>query len=278
MSRASLIVLDLETHPTRDPYTLAVLENEARMARPAHNTKVAIKAEWDTQEAEDARAADAVAKSALDTALAELLCVVLAAPGVVDHPAALKAFSAMAPACDETVCLSELSHWLQEHTDHGTVWAGHNIRSFDLQVLLNRWRRHGIRPPDYFPVFRAGRWDGNVYDTMTEFPCKTGFISLSSACRILGLPNAKPLEWNGKPMHGGLVKQVYDAGDYTFLVDYCACDVQAELALYNAMTFEGTWGVKRQKEPKHPVPWYLEADPFADLAAAFPDPDEGERR
>ncbi len=241
---AEVIVIDIETHPTTDAYQLAIIEREAREARPASNARVAVKAEWDSEGAAETRVAEAIAKTSCDTSLAEVLCAAFVAPGAVSTPGCLQTFSAMGPHSDEPTCLSRLAGSLHELSGPLTVWAGHNIRGFDLQILLNRWRRWGITPPASFPLFRAGRWDGNVYDTMSEFPCKTGFISLSNASRLLGLTAAKSLEWRGEPMTGARVKEAYDAGEYTMLLDYCACDVQAELALYNAMTFGGAWGVK----------------------------------
>jgi len=240
MSKARVIHFDIETYRTTDGALLDRIVQEAVVKRPAQNTLKEIKTLWDTTEAQDARAAEALSKTALDVTLAEVLVVC----AMSDDEYILQATVGGNEGCstaDEHDLLSHAAAKLDLHADADTIWCGHNIEGFDLPILINRWRRYRITPPEHFPTY-SGRWRGRVYDTMQRVPTKNGFISLNEACARYDISMAKDTMWNGAPMTGARVAEAYEAGEHKLLLDYCAADVAMVCELYSVMTCGGTRG------------------------------------
>lgn len=223
------IVLDIETYHTRVPQVAARIARDAIAKRPAQNTAVALKNAWDTQDQIQRRADEALAKTAVDVLLAEPLVVCLD-DGVEEF-----VYGIMEPA-GEHVALSNLAHRLEAST-RDTIWIGHNVE-FDLSILTNRWRRHRITPPQWFPTYSNGRFRGRIHDTMRATPCESGlgYIKMSAVCEAYGLPEAKATMWEGEPMTGARVGAAYDAGAYDIIVEYCLADVRVTKALYEIQT------------------------------------------
>jgi hypothetical protein len=233
--KAKLIVLDIETFRTLDAELAERVQDDARNKRPAQNTLKDLKTLWDTEAAREERAAEALARTALDPALA----TVIVASAQADDLA--ETWSMQWPVgTGFRDLLADFAEWLGNVSGPRTIWAGHNIEGFDLPVLLSCWQRHRIMPPAHFPVF-SGRWRGWVYDTMVRFPSKTPYVSLVDACAAFGIA-AKSVEWKGEPMTGARVADAYREGEHDLLAEYCRADVVAERALYEAMTFGGRWG------------------------------------
>jgi predicted PolB exonuclease-like 3'-5' exonuclease len=228
------MVLDIETVSTRNRELRLRVMNDAIEKRPAQNTLKELKVQWDTDEAKEARALEALDKTAVDPLLAEPIVCCFRADGA---GCALELYKLEKA---ELVALREV---LNDMTGAETIWIGHNVKGFDLPVLLNTWRRHGIAPPDHFPRFRGNRWCGRIYDTMENAPTKTPFESLDGLCQAYGLGSAKCFKTpHGVPMNGGMVGEMYDGGCYAEITAYCETDVEMEEKLYMAMTFEDTWG------------------------------------
>ena len=283
MSRASVIDFDIETYRTRNERVIEALRVECAEKRPAGNKSKEEKALWDTEASREARFGEALGDTAKDVLLAEVLCCAFAvewaggaagATGVdvvdgvdeVDGHAKTADGDIRPPvrggAAHEVMVIWEWSRsedigevlgergglsclarvW-DELAGADTVWAGHNVIGYDLAVLLNRWRRYGIRPPEHFPKYVNGRWIGRVYDTMYRTPCKNGmgFVSQDRVMDALGIPNVG-YAWGGAPMTGARVGAAYEAGEYGVIEEYCATDVRAQRALRRVMTCGGTWG------------------------------------
>lgn len=233
--KARFLTFDIETRPTRDEQIRRRIEDEAEAKQPANNVKKEIKAEWDTQEAIAARRDEAWRKTAVDPLLAELLVVSFRADGEV---------YTLPCDMDEKAALGQLSAAWGELTTAETVWIGHNILGFDLPILLNRWRRHAILPPEHFPGYRNGRWHGRIFDTMKNLPCSNGLglVSLDAACEAFAIQQMV-VEWDGEKMHGGRVWDCYCADGIETVCTYCEADVQAEEALFHRLTMGGEYGL-----------------------------------
>lgn len=231
---ARLVVFDIETYRTRDLRAIERIKREALDKRPPGNAKREDKLAWDSQAARIERAMEAIDKTAVNVLLAEVLCVGWRADG-----------DEQSRWCgvDECRGLEMLRDTWEHQTGSQTIWCGHNILGFDLPVLLNRWRRFGITPPTHFPQYN-GRWIGRTYDTMTRTPCNNGLgmVSLDAVCAAYGVEGAKEMEWGGEPMCGARVGQVYEAGDFQAILDYCLLDVRVQETLYMVMTGNDTWG------------------------------------
>lgn len=238
--KARLLVFDCETVYCRQESIVQRLRQEAIDKRPAKNAAKDDKLEWDTEEARDERAREAIRKTSMDVLLAEVLCTCFRADGAAY---AVQMMEGDAPDL-EYAGLLLLAEAFGELAGPDTVWIGHNVLSFDLPLLLNRWRHHDIRPPEHFPCFVNGRWQGRVYDTMRRTPSDNalGMVSFAKVCEAYGIPGAKTVMWRGEPMDGGRVSDAWEAGEYDIIEEYCACDVEVNERLYLRMTCDDTWG------------------------------------
>lgn len=233
--KARLIVLDIETYRTRNEAVIERIRQEQyERACPVNKPKEE-KFAWNTTAGREARVAEALDKTACDPLLAEVLCCVYQADG-----------KAQGSSCfyDEADGLLDAANALDALAGPETVWCGHNLAGFDLPVLLNRWRRYELCPPEHFPVFHGGRWRGRVWDTMLRTPCKNGLglVSLDDVCLAYGMGAAKSVAWRGTPMDGSRVGEAYEAGEYDLILEYCMADVAVQEALYYRQTANDTWG------------------------------------
>lgn len=244
MSHARLLAFDAETYATFDALARERVAREAALRRPSVNTPRALKLTWDESASRSERAQEAVAKTAVDVLLAEPLCVCFAVhDGRRAMPVDVSAVSMMDagdPLAAQRAGLQELAAYWEEVTSAETIWAGHNIVGFDLPLLLNAWTRNGVAPPTHFPEYLGGRWRGRVFDTMLRVPSKTPFLSLDNACAGLKVPMPAELDWRGECVSGALVGEMYEAGDYEAILEYCAADIPPVVHLYAALTGDDT--------------------------------------
>jgi hypothetical protein len=243
--KSRLIVLDIETYRTRVPEIVLRIEREAIEKQPAQNVAKAVKDSWDTEASRDRRAKEALSKTALNVLLAEPLCVCWRADGAASDVSTMTQDDGV-----EEKALRLLVETWNEQAGPDTIWVGHNIHNFDLSVLLNRWRRFGIRPPEHFPQFSNGRWYGRTWDTMRRTPCDSGLglVSLKTVCEAYGIEGAKSTFWRGEPIDGARVSDVYEAGEYDLILDYCRQDVVIEEALYLVQTDCDTYSTYDTRE------------------------------
>jgi len=240
MSKAETIVIDLETYRTNNGAAIERITAEVLAKRPANNVKKGLKLEWDTEEAREARVQDALDKTALDP----LLCQVLCAGVKVDDSETRGVWEGGAAS-------AELIELLDEAAGPDTVWVGHNVRGFDLPVLLSWWLREQCVPPEHFPRFCGRHWRGRIYDTMLQTPSANplGFIGLEAACEAYRIETPKRIEWDGSPLDGSRVGAAYEAGAHDRILEYCTADVEATYELYQALTSHGfysPWGVQSE--------------------------------
>lgn len=230
------IYFDTETYRTRNEAAIKRVCDAAIAKQPAQNTAKELKLEWNTEEGRDARAKAALDKTAVNVLLAEVL--------VVCYSHSEEGFCANGMRQTEREALEGLAKDWAALSCCDTIWIGHNIQNFDLPLLLNRFRRHGITPPPDFPKFSNGRWIGRVFDTMTRTPCENGLglVSLDSAMEAYGIPVGEGVQWQGEAMNGARVGAAFEAGEYDVIQEYCMEDVIGVIALYERMTFCGTWG------------------------------------
>jgi len=249
---ANLLVFDVETYRTRVVSVINEITCEALEKRPAQNAAKEIKAAWDTAEARMERVQSAISKTAVDVTLAEPLSAAFR----LDHGEIVKRVIGFEPDLEQKN-LALLSEEWSDCTDANTVWGGHNIEGFDLAVLLNRMRRHKVRPPAHFPMYRHRRWRGRIFDSMRHMPTSNGldFIAVDVACARYGVPFPRYV-WRGREVDGSMVGEMFAAGpsEWPHILGYNGCDVEGEDNLIGAMTFDGTWG------------WYERADVYEQVS------------
>lgn len=115
-----------------------------------------------------------------------------------------------------------------------TTVIGHNVSSFDLRFLYQRFVVNGIRPP--LVIARAAQakpWEvDRVFDTMVQWAGVGGRISLDKLCLALSIPTPKA------EFDGSMVWQYVQDGKHDEVARYCERDVIAARAVHRRMTFQ----------------------------------------
>lgn len=233
MENAVNITLDIETIGTNRQDVRDYIA--ATVTAPAQMKKAETIAAW---EANDKPAAvdEAVAKTGLDGAFGRV-CVI---GWAVDDGEP----TTIARADDEAGLLHEFAYKLlvPPHERHTTTVIGHNVSSFDLRFLVQRFIVHGIKPP--MVIARAAQakpWESDkVFDTMVQW-CGVGSrVSLDKLCMALGIPSPKG------ELDGSKVWQYVQDGRIAEVAEYCKKDVEAARAIWLRMTFAS--GVQQFKD------------------------------
>ena len=245
MDKAKVIAIDIEAYRTCNPTIVERLSQQATDQKPSNNTKKELKAVWDRPETVNARIAEALAKTAVDPLLAEILCV-----DIYTNAGEHFTYSAMEP--DTVWCLCMVRDTLEALMDADTVITGYNIKSYDLPLLLTEYQRHAVQPPEHYPVWTGRYWTGRVFDLLDRVGGHSGYgkkgdsRQFACVCEAFGIP-AKTVLWNDTQMTGARVAAAYEAGEYALIEDYCRSDTEPTLKLYNTLTFHGNWGTYGDK-------------------------------
>lgn len=201
----------------------------AGVTHPANISKPETIAKWN-EESRPQAVADAIAKTALDGAFGRVCVIGYAIED--NEPVTLW------HATDEALILREfavtMDIMLHGSRVVGSTVIGHNIASFDLRFLLQRYIVNGIRPPQIIARAAAAKpWDTDkVFDTMAQWnPERDKRISLDKLCLALGIPSPKG------DMDGSMVGQYVADGRIMEVADYCKRDVLAVREVYRRMTF-----------------------------------------
>lgn len=220
----SILTIDIETIPSQREDVRAFLAKT--ITHPGNITKPESIAKWN-EESRPAAIDEAVNKTGLDGAFGQVVCIGLAIDN--EDPVVISGMNE-----------AELLHRLVGNlalippSQHlSTSIVGHNVSSFDLRFLMQRFMVNGIRP---HPIIRqaaeAKPWEREkVYDTMVQFAGVGNRISLDKLCMALGLPGKGDIT-------GADVWPMVQAGRLEEVAAYCADDVAKTRAVYKRMTFQ----------------------------------------
>lgn len=220
------LILDIETVGTSRK---DVIDYIASTVKPPATYKKAESIEaWHKDQGPDA-IAEAVAKTGLDGAFGQVVCIGyqlddMEKPFVMhglDERELLETFSKMVNEC------------IGQQDALTTSVVGHNVSSFDLRFLIQRYIVNGVRPP--FVIKRAAEakpWESEkVFDTMVQFAGIGNRISLDKLCLALSIPSPKG------DMDGSMVGQAVAQGRIAEVAEYCKRDVSATKLVFERMTF-----------------------------------------
>lgn len=116
---------------------------------------------------------------------------------------------------------------------HNTTVIGHNVSSFDLRFLNQRFIVNGIRPP--LVIQRAALakpWESEkVFDTMIQWAGVGNRIKLDKLCLALSVTSPKG------DMDGSKVWPMVQEERFAEIAAYCERDVVAVRDVYRRMTF-----------------------------------------
>ena len=108
----------------------------------------------------------------------------------------------------------------------GVAVGGHNVKGFDLPMLVNRARVHGLKIPANILTFWKGRpqWADNIFDTLEILSFGKSFDGngVDDVARVFGLPP--------KLGHGGEFPLLWRA-DCQAAVAYNRRDVEIEIEI-----------------------------------------------
>ena len=219
------IILDIETIQTQRDDVAAYIA--ATVKPPATYKKPESIAAWHKEEGPQA-IADAVAKTGLDGAFGQVVCI-----GYDLHdtgePDAVYGLDERDVLMRFNAALDTIPH----NMHNATTVVGHNVSAFDLRYLWQRYVVNGIRPhPIINMAAQAKSCDVKIYDTMTQFAGHGNRISLDKLCLALGIPSPKG------DMDGSMVNQAVKDGRLLEVVEYCKRDVKATREVYRRMTFK----------------------------------------
>lgn len=107
-------------------------------------------------------------------------------------------------------------------TNRDYMFAGHNIREFDIPYICRRLLINHIELPNYLHLHGAKPWDINMVDTLQwwKFGDYKNYISLNLLASVLNIPTSKT------DMDGSMVRDVYyEHKDLERIKTYCEKDV-----------------------------------------------------
>lgn len=221
----TVLILDIETIGTRKQ---EVRDYIANTIKPPATIKLPASIEKWHKESKAEAVEEAIAKTGLDGAFGQVVCV--------GYMFEFECSASAIYGLDEPVLLTELNALMD--TIPRSEWfttqiVGHNVHAFDLRFLLQRYIVNGIKP--HIVLLRAMTakpWaTESCFDTMTQFAGATNRISLDKLCMALGVPSPKG------DMDGSMVSQAVADGRLGDVVDYCKKDVEATYACYKRMTW-----------------------------------------
>ena len=119
---------------------------------------------------------------------------------------------------------------IRETINQSDLIIGHYIKSFDLPFIINRCRKHGIKPPSVGNMHKGKwYWNENVIDlrdlwNLGEF---NGHISLNNMAKYFGL-EAKD------ETIGANFEQIFNT-DIDKAIEYCKHDVSLTKQIYERL-------------------------------------------
>ena len=168
------IVFDIETIPQDEARLLALAPEFAAPANLKDPAKI--------EAAVAKRKADYLADAALNWKTAEVVLI-----GAGDETG-IQSFT----ASTEKELVGNFLTLLGDALADGVAVGGHNVKGFDLPMLVNRARVHGLKIPMSLLWFWKGRptWHESVFDTLELLSFGRSFEGngVEDVARVLGLP------------------------------------------------------------------------------------------
>ena len=222
--RQANIYLDIETIPTQSNNLKNYIINN--LTPPANYKKAESITAW-IEENKD----PAYRKTALNGGFGQIVCIGYA---INDSDVKTIYFDNWAESEKEILetFFSDLKNCYTPSADIIPNFIGHNIENFDLRFIYKRAIVLGIKPPSFLPLNSKSYNNKYIFDTMTEWEGKRGFVSLNEVCMSLGLPT------KGDEIDGSKVWDFVQAGKVKEVAEYCASDVEKVRAIHKRFTFE----------------------------------------
>lgn len=202
------IVFDIETVPQDEAKLLAIAPEFTAPANLKDPAKI--------EAAIAKKRADYLADAALNWKTAEVVLI-----GAGDDVQV-----SMLTADTEKDLIGNFLELLGNALNDGVMAGGHNVKGFDLPLLVNRARIHGLKLPPNVLGFWNGRprWHDNIFDTLEilSFGQRFEGNGVEDLARVFGLP---------PKLGSGANFPVLWRADRNAAYDYNKRDVQIEIEI-----------------------------------------------
>lgn len=130
---------------------------------------------------------------------------------------------------DEKLLLNDFIKSIHQLKKKKIVFAGHNIREFDLPFICRRLLINNILIPEFLDLQNTKPWDNNIIDTFQywRFGDYKNYTSLKLLAKVLNIPSSKD------DIDGSMVGPLYWETDsiqkeinLTRIANYCQKDVE----------------------------------------------------
>jgi len=203
------LYIDLETLPANNQWLIDEL-NETTVNKKL--SKPESIAEWE-RDKKPAAVEEARIKTAVDTSLANILCLGYA---IDDNETEVLTGGEIDILRDFFSIYEGLKF---------PMLIGHNIVGFDLPLIYHRAVIHGIKVPGRFPKPSDKPWDVNANDTMQMWSGIRDRIKLDRLAKLLGAGSKGGIS-------GADVYPMYKEGRVQEIYDYCKSDVSLTREVY----------------------------------------------
>lgn len=222
--RQANIYFDIETIPTQSDNLKNYIINN--LTPPANYKKTESISAWIEENKEPA-----YRKTALNGGFGQIVCIGYA---INDSDVKTIYFDNWAESEKEILetFFNDLKNCYTPSADIIPNFIGHNIENFDLRFIYKRAIVLGIKPPSFLPLNSKSYNNMYIFDTMTEWEGKRGFVSLNEVCVSLGLPT------KGDEIDGSKVWDFVQSGKIKLVAEYCASDVEKVRAIHKRFTFQ----------------------------------------
>jgi hypothetical protein len=140
---------------------------------------------------------------------------------------------------DEKQLLTDFLKSINQLKKNKIVFAGHNIREFDLPFICRRLLINNIPIPDFLDLQNTKPWDNNIIDTFHywRFGDYKNYTSLRLLAKVLDIPSSKD------DIDGSMVGSLYWETDsiqkemnLIRIADYCQKDVEVTTKILFRLT------------------------------------------
>ena len=140
---------------------------------------------------------------------------------------------------NENQVLNDFIKSIQQLKKKKIVFAGHNIREFDLPFICRRLLINNIPIPDFLDLQNTKPWDNTIIDTFQywRFGDYKNYTSLKLLAKVLGIPSSKD------DIDGSMVGPLYWETDsiqkemnLLRIADYCQKDVEVTTKILFRLT------------------------------------------
>lgn len=160
-----------------------------------------------------------VSRAALVPEFAKIVTVCL---GIVDQSGTFK--TTIFSNENEKKLLESLRATLVKCGEMNYFLCGHNVKNFDIPMIIKRMIINGLKPPKILPSFDTKPWEIRAIDTREfwQFGQYASISTLDLMCGVMGIESSKSADMDGSMVHTTFWKEK----NLQKINEYCEKDVK----------------------------------------------------